>query len=78
MNMFLNAKFVFIRLALTKGRCKIFVKCSWCKKHLGEKEPLSDFSITHGICPECMKAIKNEAEDFFRKIKEASGRNNGE
>jgi len=31
----------------------LVVKCAWCGKYLGEKEPYEDKSITHGICPEC-------------------------
>ena len=29
--------------------------CAWCKKDMGEKPPLEDKSITHGICPECLR-----------------------
>jgi len=29
--------------------------CAWCKKEMGEKEPLSDTSITHTICKPCSK-----------------------
>ena len=35
--------------------------CSWCLKSLGQDvEPLEDQSITHGICPDCMKAIQGQ------------------
>ena len=27
--------------------------CGWCDKTLGEKEPLEDKSVTHGICEAC-------------------------
>jgi len=27
--------------------------CAWGGKDLGEREPLEDNSITHGICVEC-------------------------
>lgn len=40
--------------------------CSWCKKFMGEKEPKEDKSITHGICPECMK-WQNELLDAREK-----------
>jgi len=30
------------------------IVCAWCGKELGEKEPLEDKRITHGICPECL------------------------
>lgn len=29
------------------------ISCAWCKRHMGEKEPLEDRSVTHGICPPC-------------------------
>jgi len=31
----------------------LIVRCAWCGKYLGEKEPYEDKSVTHGICPEC-------------------------
>ena len=31
----------------------LVIKCAWCGKHMGEKEPYEDKSVTHGICPEC-------------------------
>jgi len=34
------------------------IVCAWCGKDLGEKEPLEDKRITHGICEEC------EAKNF--------------
>jgi PAS domain-containing protein len=30
------------------------VLCSYCRKTYGEKEPLGDDRVTHGICSECM------------------------
>jgi hypothetical protein len=42
----------------------MFTVCAWCKKDLGEKPPLDDKSITHGMCKECfdkeMEKIKVE------------------
>jgi DNA-directed RNA polymerase subunit RPC12/RpoP len=32
----------------------LVIKCAWCGKYLGEKEPYEDKSETHGICPECL------------------------
>lgn len=29
------------------------VICAWCNKPMGEKAPLDDDSITHGMCQEC-------------------------
>lgn len=28
--------------------------CAWCKAWLGQKEPLEDKRVTHGICQECL------------------------
>jgi hypothetical protein len=30
--------------------------CAYCQKFLGEKEPRSDFCLTHGICAQCRAA----------------------
>jgi hypothetical protein len=27
--------------------------CAWCQRFMGQKEPLDDPSVTHGICPTC-------------------------
>ena len=29
-------------------------KCAWCQSYMGEKEPLNDQSVTHGICKSCL------------------------
>ena len=31
----------------------MIVKCAWCGKVEGEKEPLDDRRVTHTICPTC-------------------------
>jgi len=31
----------------------LIIRCAWCGKYLGEKEPYEDKSVTHTICPEC-------------------------
>jgi DNA-directed RNA polymerase subunit RPC12/RpoP len=31
----------------------LIIRCAWCGKYLGEKEPYEDMSETHSICPEC-------------------------
>jgi len=36
------------------------VLCAWCEKEMGKKEPLWDTSTTHGICPKCLKELKEE------------------
>ena len=38
----------------------MLVICSWCKKKLGEKEPLADKTETHTICEECEKKFEEE------------------
>lgn len=30
------------------------VQCAWCKKHMGEIEPLESSAVSHGICPKCL------------------------
>ena len=32
--------------------------CAWCKNVLGEKEPLDNKDITHGICKPCAADLK--------------------
>ncbi len=34
--------------------------CMWCQKIMGEKEPIEDISLTHGICEECAEEIKKK------------------
>jgi hypothetical protein len=34
--------------------------CADCKKYLGEKEPLEDKSVTHGLCDECIEKVKKQ------------------
>lgn len=48
---------------------ELVIKCSWCGKDMGTKEPLDDRSITHGICPECLKVIGKEIDIFHSKGK---------
>jgi len=31
--------------------------CAWCGKDMGEREPLEDKSITHGMCEDCYKKM---------------------
>ena len=38
------------------------IVCAWCQKGLGEKEPLEDVKVSHGICPSCSEAVMMEAE----------------
>lgn len=39
------------------------ILCAWCGKYLGNKEPLSDLSITDSICGECYKKIRDKIEE---------------
>ena len=32
--------------------------CAWCKEFKGEKEPLADTTLTHGICKPCADKLK--------------------
>lgn len=41
----------------------LVIKCAWCGKYLGEKEPYEDKSVTHGICPECRKKYFPKKKD---------------
>lgn len=37
-------------------------QCAWCGEVLGEKEPLEDKRITHTICDDCDKKLREEDE----------------
>ena len=43
------------------------IRCSWCKKDLGEKAPYEDNRVSHGICAACrtnlMKGMRHEPLD---------------
>ena len=43
--------------------------CSWCQKIMGEKEPLDDRQVTHGICPECQVEIAEEARAVHEQMR---------
>jgi DNA-directed RNA polymerase subunit RPC12/RpoP len=42
--------------------------CAWCKRKLGEIEPMTDDRLSHGICPECRARVMQEmlAEKILR------------
>lgn len=47
------------------------IKCGWCDKDMGEKEPIENREITHGICKDCVfkKIIgKKSRKENFKKI----------
>jgi len=54
---------------LRESRGAMRVICSWCRKSIREKEPLGDKSVSHGICEECSKKIKNEGTRFGERLK---------
>ena len=39
------------------------VICGWCKRDLGEKEPLDQpYPISHGICENCQRQLLSQLE----------------
>ncbi len=50
----------------------MIIQCAWCKKIVGEKEPLQDKRVTSTICPECFKKLKKEIEKRKREEKKHS------
>jgi len=38
------------------------VQCAWCRKSMGEIEPLSSSAVSHGICPKCLSEQMSEAK----------------
>ena len=36
------------------------VICSYCRKRIGEKEPINDDSVSHGMCQECYDYYKEQ------------------
>lgn len=45
--------------------------CSYCQRYLGELEPLASYKVTHGICRECMKRVREGGFDdrFLARIR---------
>lgn len=41
------------------------ITCSWCKRDMGYKAPIDDNSVSHGMCPECLKRQQAEVEEYF-------------
>jgi len=37
---------------------------------MGEKEPLDDKQVSHGICGDCQRKLKLEADEFFKHYSE--------
>jgi len=42
-------------------------QCAWCLILMGEVAPLSDTSITHGMCEECQKEMRRQIEKMKAK-----------
>lgn len=40
----------------------ILIRCGWCGKDMGKKQPMEDESITHGICEDCLAELMQELE----------------
>ena len=39
--------------------------CAWCDTCLGEKAPLSNTGVTHGMCSRCFSERLGPREDIF-------------
>lgn len=37
--------------------------CCYCLSYIGEKEPLEDKSLTHGICEKCLEVELNKRKE---------------
>lgn len=44
------------------------IVCAWCKKELGEKEPLTNKETTHGICSECATKMMSNPEPYIKLL----------
>lgn len=42
------------RIGPRGGTSSMKLQCSWCRKDLGYREPLSNVETTHGMCPDCL------------------------
>lgn len=42
---------------LSEKEVHMQVICAWCNKDLGQKEPLEETKVSHGICPICMESL---------------------
>jgi hypothetical protein len=46
--------------------------CYLCKRVIGEKEPLGDRSVSHGLCDECVPVEAARIEAEFAEIEKAN------
>jgi hypothetical protein len=49
-------------------RLYLKVVCAWCGKLIKEKKPLDNKSITHSICRECSRKLKDEIKGLEELI----------
>jgi len=47
-------------------------QCAWCLVMMGESAPLSDKSVTHGMCEKCEKKMMKEVEKMKESMRKAS------
>ena len=43
------------------------IVCAWCKKKMGEKPPLKDKRVTHGMCTDCAKKANEEIDEWMKR-----------
>ena len=48
-----------------EGEVKVI--CSWCQRSLGEKPPVDDSSISHGMCLTCLLQMQEEVNAHWVK-----------
>lgn len=41
--------------------------CGWCKKDMGEKDPLEDKRISHAMCEICAATMQTEVDQYFSR-----------
>ena len=46
----------------------MIIRCSWCKKQTGVKEPLEDTRETHGICDACLEKFKEDIREIHPEV----------
>ena len=45
--------------------------CAWCDTCLGEKAPLSNPGVTHGLCARCLSERLGPREETFHRMPSA-------
>jgi predicted RNA-binding Zn-ribbon protein involved in translation (DUF1610 family) len=49
------------------------ITCAWCKKSLGQKEPLTDARVSHTICPACFERMIDRDAEARKAAEKARG-----